>query len=62
MVENSCEKAEEKLMTSWFNHVMALFSGESSLVADLKMNPNQMNRFYECTSTLISNQVHTARQ
>ena len=37
-------------------------AGESSLVADLKMSANQIYRFYECTSTLISNQVHTAHQ
>ena len=55
MVENSCEKAEEKLMSSWFNHIMAVFSRESCLFANLKISPNQMNRFYECTSTLISN-------
>ena len=57
MVENCCEKAEEKLMSSWFNQVMALFSGENSLIADIKMLPNQTNRFYQCTSTLIANQV-----
>ena len=57
MVENSCEKAEDKLMSSWFNQVMALFSGESSLITDIKLSPSQMNRFYECTSTLIANQV-----
>ena len=59
MVENSCEKAEDKLMNSWFNQVMALFSGDVSLTADLKLPPSQMNRFYECTSTLITNQVNT---
>ena len=59
MVENSCEKAEDKLMSSWFNQVMALFSGEGSLIADLKLPPSQLNRFYECTSTLITNQVST---
>ena len=42
MVENSCEKAEEKLMSSWFNHVMAVFSGESSLVADIKISDEQV--------------------
>ena len=57
MVENSCEKAEDKLMSSWFNQVMALFSGETSLIADLKLPSSQMNRFYECASTLITNQV-----
>ena len=59
MVENSCEKCEDKLMSSWFNQVMALFSGEESLIGDLKMSPNQTNRFYECVSTLIANQVYT---
>ena len=59
MVENNCEKAEDKLMNSWFNQVMALFSGDASLTADLKLPPSQINRFYECTSTLITNQVNT---
>ena len=57
MVENNSEKSEDKLMSSWFNQVMALFSGDTSLIADLKMSPNQTNRFYECVSTLIANQV-----
>ena len=43
MVENSnyCEKAEDKLISSWFNQVMTLFSGDSSLIADLKLPPRQ---------------------
>lgn len=57
MVESSCEKGEEKLMSSWFNQVMELFTGEKSLVANLNLSPNQLNKFYECTLTLISNQV-----
>ena len=57
LVENACEKAEEKLMSLWFPPVIGLFSGEKNLLEGTKMSNTQTNRFFNCVSTLIANQV-----
>ena len=50
------EKAEEKLMASWFPKVITLFSENSKLVPEFPTK-ERMDSFFECSSTLISNQV-----
>ncbi len=52
LVENSCEKNEDRLMTGWFPQVTAMFTGDKALVS----GPSR-SRLYECVSTLIANQV-----
>jgi len=52
MVENAIEKNEEKLMNAWFPQVTSLFSGDTALV----VGP-QKGRFFDCVTTLITNQV-----
>lgn len=52
LVENACEKSEEKLMNAWFPLVTGLFSGDQALVVG-----GQGSKFYECVSTLVANQV-----
>ena len=48
------EKAEEKLMSSWYPKVITLFS-DSKLLPNLPKD--RMESFFECSSTLIGNQV-----
>ncbi len=52
LVENSCEKSEDRLMTGWFPQVTAMFTGDKALVS----GPAR-SHLYECVSTLIANQV-----
>ncbi len=54
LVENSCEKSEDRLMNGWFPKVTALFSGDKALVSG-----PQRPQFYGCLATLLTNQVHT---
>ena len=48
------EKAEEKLMSSWYPKVITLFSDPKLLP---KLSKDRMDSFFECSSTLIGNQV-----
>lgn len=52
------EKAEEKLMSSWYPKVITLFS-DSKLLP--KLPKDRMDSFFECSSTLIGNQVGNAK-
>ena len=52
------EKAEEKLMSSWYPKVITLFS-DSKLLP--KLPKDRMDSFFECSSTLIGNQVGKAK-
>ena len=52
------EKAEEKLMSSWYPKVITLFS-DSKLLP--KLPKDRMDGFFECSSTLIGNQVDKAK-
>ncbi len=51
------EKAEERLINSWYPRVIALFSGEGKVVEGVRAQ--QQESFYECVTTLISNHVST---
>lgn len=52
------EKAEEKLMSSWYPKVITLFS-DSKLLP--KLPKDRMDSFFECSSTLVGNQVNKMR-
>lgn len=54
------EKAEEKLMASWYPKVITLFSENSKLLPELPKEA--MDSFFECAYTLIGNQVKDLRQ
>ena len=49
-----CEKMEEKQMHSWWPEVLNVFVDRKNFSDVL---PEQLESFYNCTSTLISNQV-----
>ncbi|RMX38335.1 hypothetical protein pdam_00005508 [Pocillopora damicornis] len=49
-----CEKTEEKLMHSWFPEVVNVFIDKDMLK---HMSSSQVDAFYNCVSTLISNQL-----
>ncbi|NXX18582.1 DYH12 protein, partial [Podargus strigoides] len=50
----SCFKAEEKLLNMWYQKILDLFSHKGAL-SGVKLN--QLDSFYNCVSTLMSNQV-----
>lgn len=59
LVESACEHAEEKLCSSWYPHVIAMFSdpnavGSACLVGQTKA---VKERFYGCVYTLLGNQL-----
>ena len=50
-----CQRAEERLMNSWYPGVIALFSSESR---SKWSNPHlRTESFYECVATLIGNNI-----
>lgn len=55
LVENACERAEDKLLASWYPHVTELFS--DNVTAYRLPQKNQMPMFYECVDTLLGNQL-----
>ena len=57
IVENACERAEEKLLSSWFPRVTALFTDPNGVIAKHKPPRSQSARFYECVDALIGNQL-----
>ncbi len=57
LVENACEKAEERLLSSWFPRVTAMFSGDSSKAPSPFKARN--TRFYKCVDVLIENQLRS---
>lgn len=52
------EKAEEKLMSSWYPKVITLFSDPKLLP---KLPKDRMDGFFECSYTLIGNQVDESK-
>ena len=55
VVENAVEKAEERMMATWFTRVTQNFSGDTSLMG--KIPNSQMASFFNCVSTLLTNQA-----
>lgn len=53
-VSVECEKVEEKLMNTWFPKVIHLVTSKNTLQ---RIRGNKLDAFYNCVSTLISNQV-----
>ena len=57
LVENACERAEEKLLASWFPRVTAMFSGANSKAPSPFKARN--THFYKCVDVLIENQLRS---
>ena len=53
VVGDAVEKAEERLMQTWYPCVTSLFSGEGRVVGRVSHTCD----FHDCVSTLISNHV-----
>ncbi|XP_066919650.1 dynein axonemal heavy chain 12-like [Clytia hemisphaerica] len=52
----SCDKAEEKLMHSWYPEIVNIFVNKSAF---RHLKDDQLDSFYNSVSTLISNQLKT---
>lgn len=48
-------KAEEKIMNTWYPKVINLFTKKEALEG---IKPEKLDAFYNCVSTLMSNQVN----
>ena len=48
------EKTEDKLMHSWYPKVINVFGDKNNFT---NIKPDKMDSFYNCVTTLISNQV-----
>ena len=57
LVENACERAEEKLVASWFPRVTAMFSGDNSKAPSPFKARN--THFYKSVDVLIENQLRS---
>lgn len=55
LVESACEHAEEKLVSSWYPRVTALFNDPVLMRSDRGFKAG--TEFYECVDTLLSNQL-----
>ncbi|KAM6121199.1 LOW QUALITY PROTEIN: dynein axonemal heavy chain 12 [Pterocles gutturalis] len=53
-VSLSCSKAEEKILNTWYQRVIGLFTQKESLNG---VKLDQVNSFYNCVATLMSNQL-----
>ncbi|TRZ01398.1 hypothetical protein DNTS_018422, partial [Danionella cerebrum] len=49
-----CERVEDRLMNAWFPKVIHLLTSQDTLQ---KVKPKKVDSFYNCASTLISNQL-----
>ncbi|XP_051515044.1 dynein axonemal heavy chain 12-like [Myxocyprinus asiaticus] len=49
-----CERVEERLIKAWFPKVIHLLTSKDTLQ---KVRPKKLDSFYNCASTLISNQL-----
>lgn len=49
-----CSKSAEKLLNTWYQRVISLFT-QQEVLKDVK--PDQVDYFYKCVDTLMSNQV-----
>ena len=52
-VSLSCSKAEEKILNTWYQRVIGLFTQEA--LNGVKLD--QVDSFYNCVAMLMSNQV-----
>uniref|UniRef100_A0A8C3L4R7 Dynein axonemal heavy chain 12 n=1 Tax=Chrysolophus pictus TaxID=9089 RepID=A0A8C3L4R7_CHRPC len=50
----SCSKAEEKILNTWYQKVIGLFTQEAALNG---VNLDQLDSFYSCVATLMTNQL-----
>uniref|UniRef100_A0A669P441 Dynein axonemal heavy chain 12 n=1 Tax=Phasianus colchicus TaxID=9054 RepID=A0A669P441_PHACC len=50
----SCSKAEEKILNTWYQKVISLFTQEAALNG---VNLDQLDSFYSCVATLMANQL-----
>ncbi|PKU33047.1 dynein heavy chain axonemal [Limosa lapponica baueri] len=53
-VSLSCSKAEEKILNTWYQRVVSLFTQKETLKG---VKLDQVDSFYNCVSTLMSNQL-----
>lgn len=53
-VSIKCLKTEEKILNTWYPRVINLFTRKEALEG---VKPDQMDSFYNCVATLMSNQV-----
>ncbi|XP_039204063.1 dynein heavy chain 12, axonemal isoform X3 [Crotalus tigris] len=53
-VSIKCLKTEEKILNTWYPRVINLFTRKEALEG---VKPDQMDSFYNCVSTLMSNQL-----
>ncbi|KFQ22535.1 Dynein heavy chain 12, axonemal, partial [Mesitornis unicolor] len=53
-VSLSCSKAEEKILNTWYQGVISLFTRKESLYG---VKFDQIDSFYNCVATLMSNQL-----
>lgn len=49
------KKAEEKILNTWYPKVINLFTKKDALDG---IKPEKLDSFYNCVSTLLSNQVN----
>lgn len=50
-----CDKMEDRLMNTWFPKVIHLLTSKDMIKG---VKADKLDSFYNCASTLISNQVH----
>uniref|UniRef100_A0A803YG09 Dynein axonemal heavy chain 12 n=1 Tax=Meleagris gallopavo TaxID=9103 RepID=A0A803YG09_MELGA len=50
----SCSKAEEKILNTWYQRVISLFTQEAALNG---VNLDRLDSFYSCVATLMTNQL-----
>ncbi|KFQ54651.1 Dynein heavy chain 12, axonemal, partial [Pelecanus crispus] len=53
-VSLSCSKAEEKILNTWYQRIIGLFTQKESLNG---VNLDRIDSFYNCVATLMSNQL-----
>ncbi|NXL48091.1 DYH7 protein, partial [Podilymbus podiceps] len=53
-VSLSCSKAEEKILNTWYQSIISLFT-QKDVLNGVKLN--QVDSFYNCVATLMSNQL-----
>ena len=51
-----CEKTEDKLMHTWYPMIINIFADKNAFTG---IKPDKQESFYNCVTTLISNQVST---
>lgn len=59
VVESACEHAQEKLCSSWYPHVIAMFNDPKAVgcVSVSAQSRTAKSRFYESVYTLLGNQL-----